>query len=133
MTREEWELLCDGCGRCCLHKLQDKKTGRVFYTCIACRYLDIHKCRCTIYNDPYVVHETCRKITPDNIHSFDWLPNTCAYRRLAQKRNLDWWHPLVSGDGESVHTAGVSVRNCAVPEGFVHQDDIESCIIDLPE
>lgn len=131
MTRSEWESLCDGCARCCLHKFQDESTGEVSYTYVSCRFLEVHRCRCTIYNDPYINNLTCRKISPDNIRQLTWLPETCAYRLIAEKKDLAWWHPLVSGDPDTVHLASVSVRGIAVPEENVHPDDMEEFIISL--
>ena len=129
MTHHEWELLCDGCGICCLHKLEDRKTGKVFYTSVACQFLDIQQCRCVVYNDPYLTPSDCMKITPKIINGLKWLPKTCAYRRVAERRELEWWHPLISGNADSVHQAGISVRNRAVPEQQVHPDDIKNFII----
>ena len=130
MTHLEWESLCDGCGICCLHKLEDRKTGKVFYTSVACQFLDIHRCRCTVYNDPYLIPSDCMKITPKMVKGLKWLPNTCAYRRVAERRELEWWHPLISGDTDSVHAAGIYVRDRAVPEQQVHPDDIKNYIIE---
>lgn len=125
MTREQWESLCDGCGICCLHKRKDADTGEIFTTSIACRFLDIDEARCTVYNDPYIVPAECKTITPDNTEKLSWLPDTCAYRRVAEGRGLEWWHPLISGSPETVHTAGISVRNRAVSESHVHPDDVD--------
>jgi uncharacterized cysteine cluster protein YcgN (CxxCxxCC family) len=130
MTRYEWELLCDGCGICCLHKLEDRKTGKVFYTSVACQFLDIEKCRCTVYNDPYLTPSDCMKITPKMVKGLRWLPKTCAYRKMAEQKELEWWHPLISGNADSVHQAGISVRDRAVPEQQVHPDDIKNFIIE---
>ena len=129
MTCSEWELLCDGCAICCLHKLQDRKTGKVYYTHVACRFLDIERCRCSVYHDPYLLPSGCIKITPKNIHRLKWLPNTCAYRCIAEGRELKWWHPLISDDPNTVHRADISVRDKVVSEHQVHPDDIENFII----
>jgi len=129
MNRKEWESLCDGCARCCLHKLQNKKTGKVYYTYVACRFLDVKTCRCTIYNDPYTTPSDCIKITPENVSRLKWLPDTCAYRRVAEKRNLEEWHPLVSGDPDSVHREGISIRDKTVSERQVHPEDLENFVI----
>ncbi len=118
-------MLCDGCGQCCLHKLEDEETGEVMLTYIACRYLDIQGCRCTIYNDPYQKPTHCRKLSSENVLLMHWLPDTCAYRRIAEGKELDWWHPLVSGNPDTVHEAQISVRNKVVSESNVHPDDME--------
>ena len=116
MTRAEWESLCDGCGRCCLHKLRDEETERVAFTEVACRLLDARSCRCRDYRNRRAHVPDCVKLTPKRVAAIDWLPPTCAYRLVAEGKDLEWWHPLVSGDPESVHRAGVSVRGRVVPE-----------------
>jgi uncharacterized cysteine cluster protein YcgN (CxxCxxCC family) len=129
MSPEEWESLCDRCGLCCLHTLQDETTEVICLTCVSCRFLDIERCCCTVYHDPYVIPSYCRKITPDNIRQLDWLPDTCAYRLVAEQKKLPWWHHLISGDPESVHRSGISARNKAISERHVHPDDMENFII----
>jgi hypothetical protein len=116
LTRPEWESLCDGCGQCCLNKLDDPKTGATRVTDIACRLLDLSTCRCMSYEDRHRFVPECRRLSPQNVAAIDWLPATCAYRLLAQGRDLPWWHPLVSGDPQTVHRAGVSVKGRAVSE-----------------
>ena len=110
MNKAEWESLCDGCARCCLIKLENENTGETHYTDIACRLLDTKACRCTDYEHRRRRVRDCLCITPRRAESLAWLPPTCAYRRLAEGKALEWWHPLVSGDPETVHAAGVSVR-----------------------
>jgi len=113
----QWEALCDGCARCCLHKVEDEDSGQVFYTRAACRLLDCDSCRCTDYARRNEYVPGCLHITPQNLASLRlWLPTTCAYRLLAEDQPLPDWHPLVSGDADSVHQAGISVQRFAIPE-----------------
>ncbi len=116
MTRAEWESLCDGCGRCCLHKLRDEETEELAFTEVACRLLNIATCRCADYENRRKWVPDCVKLTPRRVAAADWLPPTCAYRLVAEGKDLPWWHPLVSGDPETVHRARVSVRGRAVRE-----------------
>jgi uncharacterized cysteine cluster protein YcgN (CxxCxxCC family) len=116
MTRAEWESLCDGCGRCCLHKLRDDDTGALWWTNVACRLLDGETCRCSNYQQRRRHVPDCVKLTPAKLSDIDWLPPSCAYRRLAQGLDLAWWHPLVSGDPDTVHAAGISVRGRVIDE-----------------
>ena len=129
MTSEEWERLCDGCGRCCLHKVEYRDTGEVFYTNVACRLLDTWLCRCTSYKDRLHLIPTCLVMTPRKAAELNWLPRTCGYRRLALGMDLEWWHPLVSDNPNTVHQAGISVRGKVLPEQYVHPDDLEEHII----
>lgn len=128
MTLSEWESLCDGCGQCCLHKLQDEDTDEIALTDVACRLLDLESCRCSDYEDRHVSVPDCVRLTPGNAGELTWMPQTCAYRRLANGQPLEWWHPLVSGDPETVHAAGFSVRGQAVSEDAI--DDIQEHVVD---
>jgi len=130
MSGEEWESLCDGCARCCLHKLEDADNGDVHYTCIACRLLDIGRCRCTDYANRASKVPDCLVLTPDRIKEFHWLPETCAYRKLAEGGTLESWHPLISGDPESVHRAGISVRKSALRELETGEQDYQDYLLD---
>jgi uncharacterized protein len=116
MSTAEWEGLCDGCALCCMHKVEDADTGAVFYTDIACRLLDLDACRCTNYAQRARIVADCLVLSADAAASFDCLPESCAYRRLAQGQDLPGWHPLITGDAGSVHEAGISVRGKAVSE-----------------
>jgi uncharacterized cysteine cluster protein YcgN (CxxCxxCC family) len=129
MSSEEWESLCDGCARCCLHKLEDEESEEVFYTDVACQYLEQDACRCTEYQDRNRLVPNCVWLTPDDVDTFHWLPTTCAYRLIAEGQALPSWHPLVSGRAESVHEAGISVAGRCVSEAFVHDEDFEDRII----
>jgi hypothetical protein len=133
MTRAEWEALCDGCGKCCLNKLEDADTGEVVLTRVACRLFDDGSCRCGQYAIRHQFVPDCIVLTPETLGDhMHWLPQTCAYRLLHEGRPLYDWHPLISGDPESVHRAGVSVRGMTVPEFEVDEDDWEDFIIEEP-
>jgi len=131
MTAAEWESLCDGCGRCCLIKLEDADTGEIAYTDIACRLLDLGTCRCTDYANRHAKVPDCVRLDASNIAAFGWMPSTCAYRLIAGGKKLAWWHPLVSGDPETVHRAGISVRGRVIAEG--RAGDPEDHIVTWPE
>jgi uncharacterized protein len=124
LTQAQWEALCDGCGRCCLQKLKNPTTGKVRYTWVACYLLDIETGRCSNYELRHILVPDCIKLEPANIPKLRWLPSTCAYRRIAEGKELPSWHPLISGDPESVFAAGFSIRQRAVSEEHVHPDDL---------
>jgi uncharacterized cysteine cluster protein YcgN (CxxCxxCC family) len=133
MSAKEWESLCDGCGRCCLNKLEEEDTGRVYYTDVGCRLLDGTTCRCRDYKNRSKKVEDCVRLTPDNVATIKWLPPSCAYRLLAHGRDLYWWHPLLSGDPESVHAAGISVRDrVGVSEEQLGDQDYEDRVVAWP-
>lgn len=132
MTQAEWESLCDGCARCCLHKLEDMDTGEVRYTRVACRLLDLGRCHCRDYERRSAEVPDCLVMSPAALVHMQWLPATCAYRRIAEGRGLAWWHPLVSGDPETVHEAGISIRSWAVSETEHGEPDPETDMIPLP-
>ena len=116
MSEAEWESLCDGCGRCCLVKLEDEDTGDIAVTDIACRLLDNQRCKCKKYDIRHEIVPDCVRLTSKNISQLKWMPKSCAYRLLAEGKNLAWWHPLISGQKETVHEAGVSVQRKTVSE-----------------
>jgi uncharacterized cysteine cluster protein YcgN (CxxCxxCC family) len=130
MSPQEWESLCDGCARCCLCKLEDADTGKVFYTDVACRLLDLEGCRCMDYPNRHRRVPGCVQLCAETLHELHWMPATCAYRLLAEGGDLPPWHPLVSSDPDTVHAEGISVRHRVVPE--CEDTDLESHIITWP-
>ena len=129
MSTEEWESLCDGCARCCMIKLEDETTGEVSYTAAVCHLLDSDSCRCTKYSQRSLLVANCVNLTPDRTVEFHWLPRSCAYRAIAEGRELEAWHPLLSKDPESVHRADISVRDKVVTEDLIHEDELEDMIV----
>jgi uncharacterized cysteine cluster protein YcgN (CxxCxxCC family) len=130
MTDSEWESLCDGCGRCCLHKLRDDVTEALSFTNVACHLLDLGTCACSDYAHRQRQVPDCVRLTPDALDEIDWLPPSCAYVRVQEGRGLAWWHPLISGDPNTVHEAGISVRGRAVSER--HSGPLEHHVVDWP-
>lgn len=116
MTATEWEGLCDGCALCCMHKVEDEDSGEIFYTDVACRLLDLDTCRCADYASRAKRVADCLVLSVDKPEQFNWLPETCAYRRLSKGQSLPEWHPLITGRPESVHEAGISALGSAVSE-----------------
>jgi len=128
MTRAEWESLCDGCGKCCVHKLEDEETGEIHATNVACRLLNRRTAMCSDYRNRQSYVPECVRLTPAKLRDIDWLPSTCAYRLIDEGRPLADWHPLISGDPESVHRAGISVRGWTVSEDDA--GDLENHIVE---
>ncbi|MDW3225027.1 MAG: YcgN family cysteine cluster protein [Paracoccaceae bacterium] len=133
MSQKEWESLCDGCGKCCLNKLEDEDSGEVALTRIACRLLDDSNCRCAHYDNRHQFVPDCIVLKPDNLdtHAY-WMPQTCAYRLLWQGKPLPDWHPLISGTAQSVHDAGVSVQGWTLSEFDIPEDEWEEHVIEEP-
>lgn len=119
MTKVEWESLCDGCGRCCLIRFEEEETGEIIPTRVSCKLFDDATCRCSNYAKRKRYVPDCIKLTPWNIEDLQWMPPTCAYRRLHEGRGLPDWHPLVTGDPESVHRAGISMRGQTISESVL--------------
>ena len=134
MTPPEWESLCDGCARCCLVKLEDEDNGEIAYTDVGCTLLDAGTCRCRDYGNRQAKVADCVRLTPEAVRTLTWLPPTCAYRLVAEGRDLYWWHPLVSGDPQSVHAAGMSVRGrVAGPEENFSVPELLHRLVDWPQ
>ena len=130
LSDDQWEGLCDHCGRCCLHKIEDIDTGEVFFTDVACQYMDEETCSCPHYQQRQQLVPECLSIKPDWGEKFNWLPNTCAYRLLYEGKSLPDWHPLVSGDENSVHLAGISIRGRNFRDNEVDEHEIDEHVID---
>ena len=128
MTESEWESLCDNCGKCCLHKLEDEETGKIFYTSVVCDLIDLETCRCTRYTERCKLVPDCLDLKQHDFSQFNWLPDTCAYKLLAEGKKLASWHPLVSKSTDSVEDAGVSISSYAMKESAV--DALEDHIIE---
>jgi len=132
MNEAEWESLCDGCGRCCLNKLEDWDTKEIWWTNVACRFFDEKSCSCTDYTNRHVNVPDCIALTPENVPELSWLPPSCGYRLVAEGRDLYWWHPLVSGDSRSVHDAGISTRGRTLSEENIPEAELEDYIVEWP-
>lgn len=133
LSKAEWESLCDGCGRCCLVKLEDEDTGEIHFTDIACKLFDAGSCRCANYSKRKKLVPDCVQLTPKAVRSLPWLPPSCAYRLVAEEKDLKWWHPLVSDRPETVHEAGISVRGkVSLKEDEVAFEDWPNHIRDWP-
>lgn len=126
---QQWEALCDGCAKCCLYKLEDEDSGAVVYTRVRCRYLLEESCRCSDFENRSLLMPDCIQLSPAIVAEIDWLPATCAYRLRARGEPLPTWHPLVSGDPESVHRAGISIRGRSISDQYVHPDGYEEHIV----
>jgi len=133
MSPGEWESLCDGCGLCCLNKIEEWDSGDIYFTDVRCKLMDSDSCRCTSYPNRWDFVPDCVQLTLQNVSEIQWLPPTCGYRLVNEKRDLYWWHPLVSGDPETVHAAGVSVRGrVTASEKDVPDAKLEEYIVSWP-
>lgn len=130
MSTAEWESLCDGCGKCCLVKLEDEDTEEIYFTSVACNYIDLDTCRCTIYPERCTSVPECIDLKQHDFKEYNWLPATCAYRVLVDGGKLAWWHPLISGTPETVKDAGVSINSYAMKESEVGDDDLTEYTIE---
>jgi len=130
MSRKEWESLCDGCAKCCLHKLEDEDTLEIFYTRVVCRYLDEEKCNCTVYKERKNLVPDCVILTPKNLEDLEWMPGTCSYRLIKEGKPLPDWHPLLSGNRDAIIASDHTVTGKVISEDFVHEDGYEEHIID---
>ncbi|HEY8035223.1 MAG TPA: YcgN family cysteine cluster protein [Methylobacter sp.] len=131
MTTEEWESLCDNCGKCCLHKLEEEDTGDIYFTSVVCNLIDLNTCRCTRYTERTRLVPECLDLKQHDFAEYNWLPTTCAYRLLSDGKELPAWHPLLSKDPDSVQDAGVSISSYAMKESEI--DDLEDHIIEWLE
>lgn len=129
MSAVEWEALCDGCGLCCLVKIEDEDSGRVYNTSVSCKRLDIESCRCCDYENRLSDVPMCTKLTLENISQLHWLPESCAYKCLHENRPLPDWHPLITKDENTVHQAGVSAKWFATSEEYVHPQQLMDFVI----
>lgn len=132
MTSEEWESLCDRCGRCCLVKLEDIDSGKIYFTNVVCRYLEQGTCQCRHYQSRTALVSECLKLTPDTLSSLvDHLPSSCAYRRLLLGLPLPQWHPLLTGNRTTVQLAGIAVTGKVISEEYIHPEQYEEHVIEL--
>lgn len=132
MSRAEWESLCDGCGKCCCIRLEDEDTGAIYITDVVCKLFDAQSCRCTDYLNRSLKVPDCVTLTPANTPQLHWMPQTCAYRLVANGEDLPDWHHLVSGSRESIHEAGMSVQGAVVSELNVAEEDHPHRIVIWP-
>ena len=128
MSPSEWEALCDGCGKCCLIKLIDDLTDDLHYTTVACKLLDCESCQCSDYENRKSLVEDCVILSPRLIEELHWMPSTCAYRLIYEGKDLYWWHPLISGNSNTVHEAGISVRGRVISEREVKDSELPKYI-----
>jgi len=129
MSPEEWELLCDGCGKCCLHKLEEESSGEIAYTRVICRYFDENTCRCQVYATRRTKVPDCVILKPGNLKDLPWMPSSCAYRLLYEGKNLPEWHPLQAGNRKAIEDSGNTVSGKVISEEFVHEDGYDEHVV----
>ena len=132
MSKEQWESLCDGCGKCCCIRLEDEDNGAIYITDVVCKLFDSQSCQCTDYKNRSIKVPDCVTLTPDNVNRLNWMPQTCAYRLIANGEDLPPWHHLVSGSKETIHDAGMSVQNAVISELAVDEEDHPHRIVIWP-
>ena len=125
MTQGEWESLCDHCGICCIQKIEEEKTGKIKLIGISCQFLNTKNCRCLVYEDRRFANADCVVLSPDTIKQKKWLPDTCACRRIAEGRDLEWWHHLLSLDCNTVHQSGISMCDKVISGKYVHHENVD--------
>ncbi len=130
LTIEEWEALCDTCGRCCLFKLEDEDTHEIFYTRVICRYFNIEAGACRVYCDRTQLVPTCLQLDPHRVNEMGWIPRTCAYRRLAEGRRLAAWYPLITGSRKRMQKSGIAVNQRVISEEMIDMDHLENYIVE---
>jgi uncharacterized cysteine cluster protein YcgN (CxxCxxCC family) len=129
LSGEEWERLCDGCGRCCLKKLSDEDTGEIAYTRVVCRFFDQRSSRCTCYDSRCEKVPDCLQVREHDIAELTWMPDTCAYKLRSENKPLYEWHPLIAGSREPMETLGISIAGRVLSEEFVHEDGLAEHVI----
>ena len=132
MTRNEWEALCDGCAKCCLHKLEDEDNGMIHYTSVVCRHLDQNKCRCRVYDRRMRLVPDCVKLEPGELGDLHWMPGTCAYRLLNEGKPLPIWHPLITGSRKSMIDSGNTITGKVISEDHVPEEALDEYIVHWP-
>jgi uncharacterized protein len=129
LSPEEWEGLCDGCGQCCLYKLEDEDSGDLYLTNVVCRFLDHQTCQCQVYTDRHQAVPTCVQLTPKNVLELKWIPPTCAYKLIAEGKELPEWHPLVCGERVSLRKTEFFIGDRVISETEADMDDLENYVI----
>ncbi len=133
MTAEEWESLCDGCGLCCLVKIEDEDGSDILNTSVSCKLLNTERCQCSDYEKRFEKVEMCTKLTLENLSQMEWLPDSCAYKRLENNQSLPAWHYLITGDKNTVHEVGISAKWFALSEEYIHPEQLVQFVIDLKQ
>lgn len=132
MSRQEWESLCDGCGKCCCIRLEDEETAAIYITDVVCKLFDAGTCQCSDYPNRSEKVPDCVTLTPENVSQLKWMPRTCAYRLVSEGKDLFEWHHLVSGSRETIHEAGMSVQDAVVSEVHMSEEEQAQRIVIWP-